>query len=224
MGSAGDFGGKAVELARWARRLDANPSTPPACPWLLTMTTTVEPTRPDGARGRAGGQVRCGGPCLSTPKGGPRPSLRGGRSVRGSRAPRSEGWLCGCEEQAKGTPPTAVYMLSDRPLDVRWSSIVIADSVASSVVPEFDEQSHMVSGERRHREVGSAAGECGAVEEHAPRAFSIARRGGQAGRSPRRAAQRCLTGRRGARDLATSELRHSPKFSRRLPFKEAFSR
>ena len=72
----------------------------------------------------------------------------------------------------------------------------------------------MVSGERRPREVGSAAGECGAVEEHAPRAFSIARRGGQAGRSPRRAAQRCLTGRRGARDLAASELR---QFAKVLP-------
>ena len=64
----------------------------------------------------------------------------------------------------------------------------------------------MVSVERRPREVGSAAGECGAVEEQAPRAFSIARRGDQAGRSPKRAAHRCLTGRRGARDLAASEL------------------
>ena len=170
-----------------ARRRSVDPS------WLRTGFDAFSPAEPIGpgrARWRSGTRVRCGKPCQDTPKGGSGPSLRGGRSVRGSRAPRSEGWLCGCEGQARCTPPTAVYMLSDRPLDVRWSSIVIADSVARSVVPAFDEQSHMVSGERRHREVGSAAGECGAVEEHAPRAFSIARRGGQAGRSPRRAAQR----------------------------------
>ena len=123
---------RAARVGTRARRRSVDPS------WLRTGFDAFSPAEPIGpgrARWRSGTRVRCGKPCQDTPKGGPRPSLRGGRSVRGSRAPRSEGWLCGCGGQASGTPPTAVYMLSDRLLDVRWSSIVIADSVASSVVP-----------------------------------------------------------------------------------------
>ena len=125
-------GGRASSLGAEARR---QPVDPPSLPVAFDADDAVEPTRPDGARGRSGTRVRCGKPCQDTPKGGSGPSLRGGRSALGSEAPRSEGWLCGCEGQAKGTPPTAVWMLLDRLLDVRWSSVVIADSVASSVVP-----------------------------------------------------------------------------------------
>ena len=199
-GGPGDFGGKAAKAVGRALGLDTKPSGHPGCPRHLTPPTPAESIVPDGARERAGEQVRCGKPCQDTSKGGPRPSLPGARSVRGSGSPLSEGWLCGPEGLARGTVPDAVYKLEARPRGARWSSMIIADSSVSMSVPATTNSHTLAAAIEPVESWASAAGEGSAMHGTAPRAFSKARRDGQDDGSHRRAAPRHRAGRQRARD------------------------
>ena len=215
--SPGDFGGKAAKPVGRALGLDTKPSGHPGCPRHLTPPTPAESIVPDGARERAGEQVRCGKPCQDTSKGGPGPSLRGARSVRGSGAPLSEGWLCRLDGLARGTVPDAVYKLEDRPPGARWSSSIIADSSASMSVPATTNSHTLAAAIEPVESWASAAGEGSAMQGTAPRASGKARRDGQDDGSHRRAAPRHRAGRQRARDGGRTTGCHRSKLTRVPP-------